>query len=690
MHEVTQLVRNRGRIRLDSDERLGEAMTRSAGLPDLRARLVAESIHRAWLRGAGGTESLGASGFPEAWRVCGLSTELAESLREWIADQRRERSWQPPALWSERAPAAWRLELDRLLQIWRHADGFIPVVSQLPQCAGAVALPFRLYEGGEGFAHLCHGNRGARCGADFQEALDAAAWIATDLRWRQGRRSLVLELASLDGSCGVAISGQSAGLPILLAIGLRHEGLRAPAFAWGASGVLEPARSRLASLDLSEAYERKAALMDSMGIGRTILPGGEGDRWDPADALDSLLADLCARLRTRGDAKDDAREGLFEKIRKCMNDMHVGYVDASRIERELTILIRVHLPEDRPWLRQARAEALLGLAAARNHLGNAEEAQRALQESLELAADMSATLEGDALVRQAVILQDLGDYEAADRSCQQALSLSDRYADAGIALPLELEMKACGTRGQVLACSALESGCGATARESLELLRRARDRARERDGGRVADPEAPRNAVYVYWWHALHAPGLAAEAWDEAREAAAADTNPVTMDYLVRHRWLAVYRRLVLTGSSPAWIEEVDESRIPERGWLRGTCLKYRGAWRARAGRTEAAQEDFSRAIETLTERHGEREAAPLFRFFAATAALQAAESLGGGGGGVDPRHLQQARELFEGVPGVSSWFPKRKFRGEVWMRRIDALASGTPDLPDPQKHFPY
>lgn len=691
MDSITRLVHNTGRVPLLSDASLVDAIRR-ARLSKLRRRLLAESVHRAWLFGRT-NPWLENSGLPSAWATAGLSQESIDQLHAWSASQARERTFEPPRLGRTDDQPEWLPGLARLLDVWRYADGFIVVVADEPELAKASALPFRLHvtDYGSGSSHSCGGAFNQDCGADFSHALEAAA----DLARRRGllgeRQSLVLQLGHLDGPCGTPVSGRSAGLPLLLALELRHRGLSTPVFAWGASGVLDPARAGLADPVAGDSYDRKAELMTAMGVQSMILPGTGSGRWQPGSVLAPLIESWVESLRQHAGIAQDRRRELAGAVARWREDMSYGYVDPARIEVHASRLLAGDLATTDPRLAQVRAEALLALATAQNHLGKPVEAQQSLAGALEGMRQLPAELGGETLVRQAVVLQDLGDYEAAEQACRDARDQA-RPAGSGAISPT-LELKIVGTLGQVLTCAALDNGTESAA-SGLAALHEAHARALEIDSARSSHedrPEAPRNAVYLYWWHALHAPAQAIESWDQAHRAAGMDTNASTMDHLRRNRWLAVYRHLLLFNSPPHWISDVAEDQLTGDSWIRGTSLKYRATLRAWQGRTDEAERDFTEAVMILTGPDRRGKVAPLLCFFAATAALQAAQSFIGRAGQPCPRWTDEARGIFVDIPGVESWFPRRSFNGQAWLRRLDAPAlGGNAPPPNPQLTYPY
>jgi tetratricopeptide (TPR) repeat protein len=671
-----------------SHEALGEVLLKPLA-PVLTARLLAETVHRVWLFASSADDFEHTECFERAWRLHEIPEAVVATLLEWSHAQHIKRNYAPPRLWAEWANGQLRQELGFLLQGWREADGIIPFIAPKVgrnDCLRAVGLPFRIRGnlGTHGPRSLGHG--GVPCELQLDEGVAAALELARREGWISKHECFAVELTTLEGSCGIPVSGASCGLPVALARGLRSEGLRVPVFELAASGTLGCGGTSLASHRDADTLSQKEKLLRSLGVKRVILPGNGSSNWPCGEDITPLMRNLFAQLKPV--AQNDAHDALLKKVNQHAQAMHSGHEPAELVERLMRKMLAVDLPESDSHLTDVRAEALLTLSAALSHLGRPSDARDANAQALELAQQLPSSWRGLALARTAVILQDLGEYEAAMENCDQALdAVTDSRHDLEA---LELDMKASGTKGQVLACWGLCVAHPSRSLDALGLLEHAVHRARELDAQcrHRDEPEEPRNLAYVYLWHALHASERAGEFWDEAWGAAEKmDVGKTTQQYLLRHRWLAVYRNLLVEGKPPCWMGNGESFEMPEGGWMHSTALKYRGTWHAFEGRLQEAIEDFSSAIWQLRRKHGD---ISLFEFFAATTALQAGQSLQH----LDPDRstvfLQQALAHFEECETQMSWFSGRPFAGTLWIKRARTLIAGHESVENPQLHYPY
>lgn len=688
MHLVTKLQRHKGFVRFVSHEALGDLLLKSCA-PLLGQRALAETVHRAWLF-AGDVDGFShMNQFEYVWGAVGMPSEVVATLVQWCRCQHAERDYNLPPGLADWASAPLRQEMEILLHGWQQADGLIAFVSSESQCLPAVALPFRISEGGGAHGPRATGRSGACCDLELDEGMLSAVQGARSGEWIGKRDTFGIEFTTLKGKCGVPVSGASCGLPVLIARGLRAKGLRVPPFDLAVSGTLACGGTCLELQHDVHLRQQKEGLLRSMGVKRMILPGGgDGSGWpcgqDIAPRLKALFEEFAPT------AERDTHDALLAKVKQHASALHLGHQPAGTVERIIRMTLADDLRESDHRLADVRAEAMLVLSACLSHLGRPAEAQRISEQAMTLADRLPPLWHGHALIRLAVILQDLGDYPAAAGLCDQAVGLSDHAADEWRAL--ELDMKASGTKGQVLASWSL---CGNEARaaEALKLLQHARQCAHRLDsqGQPGTEPEEPRNIAYVYWWHTLHAPEKAQEFWSTAWDAAERkDRAGTTQQFLLRHRWLAVYRSMIVGGRLPHWVTCGQSFAMPGSGWLHSTARKYRGTWHAFEGRTEAAVEDFNNAIEQLQNKQGEQSGISLFDFFAATTALQAGQSLQH----LDPDRsiafLQQALSLFDACEAHMPWFQGSPFAGNLWIKRAKALMAGNEPAENPQLYYPY
>ncbi len=690
MHLITRLQRHPGFLRFVSHEALGEVLLKPLA-PLLTARALAETVHRVWLftNCVDGFEHTAC--FERAWRRQGVTEAVIAALLEWTGGQQTKRDYAPPSRWVEWANASQQQELGFLLQGWREADGIIPFVAPETgqnDCLRAVGLPFRIRDNLGAHCTRSLGHGGVPCGLELDDGVEAAVALARHEKWIGRHDSFAVELTTIEGACGMPVSGASCGLPVALARGFRAEGLRVTIFDLAASGTLGCGGTSLASHRDADTLSQKEKLLRSLGIKRVILPGEGESSWPCGEDIIPLIHKLFGQLKPY--VQKDARDALMQKVNKHAEAMHLGHESAELVERLMTQMLHVDLNDSDRHMTEVRAEALLTLSAAQNHLGRPSDARYSNAQALELAQQLPSSWRGLALARTAVILQDLGEYEAATENCDLAL---DAVADSSNDLEaLELDMKVSGTKGQVLACWALCDPHSSRSSEALELLRHSRQCSRKIDAHfrRTSESEEPRNVAYTYWWHALHKPFQAAEVWEDAwGTAEQMDLGKTTQQYLLRHRWLAIYRSLLIVGRLPDWAMVAESFKLPVGGppWLLHTARKYRGVWHASEGRTHEAVEDFTKAIGQL---RNNSDVISLFDFIAATTALQAGQSLKY----LDPNRstifLQEALNLFEECEALMPWFHGTPFAGKLWIRRAGTLIGGREPTENPQLYYPY
>jgi tetratricopeptide (TPR) repeat protein len=687
MHLLTKLQRHPGFLRFLSHEALGAVLLKPLA-PVLKARCLAESVHRVWLYAGGPDGFEPAERFEGVWMQHSFPEAIVTSLFDWARTQHIARSYTLPKLWAEWATVQLRQELGFLLQGWREADGIIALIALEADCLRTVGLPFRIRDnvGTHGPRSLGHG--GVPRGLELDEGVEAAVLMARHAKWIGRHDSFAVELTTIEGSCGIPISGASCGLSVALARGFRSEGLRVPVFELAASGTLSSGGTSLACHRDADTLFKKETLLRSLGVKQVILPGDGSSHWQCGEDIVPMMQNLFAELRPI--VPKDSHDALMERVIADTTAMHCGHKPADLVERLMRRILAEDLPISDSHLVDVRAEALLTLSAALSHLGRPSDAQDANAQALALAHQLPSSWRGLALARTAVILQDLGEYAAAAEHCDQALSAVTESSHDIVAL--ELDMKASGTKGQVLACWGLCEPRPSRSSEALGLLEHARQCAQSIDARcrGASEPEEPRNVAYLYWWHALHAPERTAEVWDEAwATAEEKDLGKSTQHYLLRHRWLAVYRSLLLVGRLPEWVTVAETFRLPDGGppWLHSTARKYRGAWHASEGRANEATEDFAKAIGQLRNMH---DGISLFDFFAATTALQAGRSLQH----LDPDRgagfLQQALSLFEECEAHMPWFQGSHFAGKRWIKLTRALIAGHESTENPQLYYPY
>ena len=413
--------------------------------------------------------------------------------------------------------------------------------------------------------------------------------------------------------------GESFALPVLIAK-LRVEGalpefhpLRLLASGVGRSGLLESAGGR----------EAKAALARRMGA-QFLSVGGAEEEIPGGTQIQRLREAVFPRLQNVALQKLTPRQ-LRDAIRLIGEEMKNGQITLETAElrlnwhREALELIGAE-----GLGSEARLLALSLQGAISNHKGDADFAARLNSEAREEALRMKnprAYVEASA--NQVVSLTDLRLLPEAEDLGRRLLGWVRTEMQGSEEDRKRAEITAAGALGgQALLHTALAGGGGR--QESLDLLKRALQLAREIEDGR----EICFDAVQVAGWHALLEPGTAEQAFQDALEQLRRfpnATRAVSLAYLLRIRFLGAYRHWLETGKIAPGFEtwELPPRKVSHLSWVLATALKYRATLFAANGQFHEAAGDFKDAVSLL-----ERQAPPVLRFISATVSLRAFLSL--------------------------------------------------------------
>lgn len=686
----TRVLRSKGMLRLVSHDALAGILDQVAeDDPNFLPAVLAETINRAWLFGGGPEGYACANRFYGAWRQHGLSSVAANALLDWCDGQRNSRSFDVAAVWPENGPLPQiRTLLLELVEFWQYADGLLTFANDDSDTliAPAVALPFQFTfaDSFERRPACALDGRHERGTLELDHCVSVAFRISQDAGWNLAGHPR-LHFATLKGPCDVPLGGASSCLPILAAIFYRSRGRRLPVMEIGFSGELAPHGSLLACDRGASVWHKKHEVLAALGLRTVIFPGD----WEVNQPVINSLEELEARglpLPHFGKIAD-----VGDQVDRIQKSMRYGGMRADQARLELQPLLEGPLAMPNPRAQAIRPGALLALATAECHLGNPREARRLCNDVIDATGDKIALLQGLAQVRLAVIETDWMRYEIASQLCLKALDLANQFSRFlhHECDELDLRMQAEGTRGQALMFRALLPGQDSVKVEALECFGRALTLARRLDHDPDsrpffrADLDAPRNAAYVFHWHALHEPKSAEKSWAEAW--AASEFCPKTRAHVLRIAQLARYRLLLRQGK-PVELPWWDDStcQLPDAreggGWVRFTAAKYRGAWLAATGRIEAADRDFTEAIRLSDFNE------PLMRFIGGTAALQAGESLLC----VEPDRahtfLERAVKIFK---AYGDWF-QGPLSALSWLRRAEALLENGRAILSPQLQYPY
>ena len=447
--------------------------------------------------------------FQSSANVCALAK--VPFPNDWIADQRETRSYALPREWSKIAPDAMRSSFwclvasmgeGRWLNRFRPADDDSAV-------RHAMALPFAIHvRHSVTEALVSAANHDSRGLEKLTAGVMNANLVANTSRWLLPGLSPGVRFRTLPGGCVPALAGSSAGFAVLLAHRLRHEGLHVPPLHAAASGTITE-DGLLENIDNPEVYCRKRELLEALGVKLILLPEPMLDGWPPGVPLEEQFAALVNACRQFAEPLGPIA------IKRRIDDLAAGMrregLDSRSARDELVLLIERHLSAGDDHLDELRTEALLTLATAECHLGNAH-ASEAILEPL-LAPDAPLVPHLVALVRQAVNLTDFGNFAGSVKHCDDALLLAATPRVLSRNLRNEIELQAHGTKGQALTFHGLWEP--ALAESGLSELRRAAEIADARDrAGLPAD--LPRNLAYIALWHALHQPSQIDAPWRAA------------------------------------------------------------------------------------------------------------------------------------------------------------------------------
>lgn len=675
-----------GSLRLFAHETLAELSKLTAD-PAFRSELVVEMIHRAWLFAGGSEPFPELVRFREAWVKAGIVDGLISEIDQWLDTQRTARTYDPPAAWDRLAPESLRALLKSLLNDWSEAHGMIVFVrtDNDQSVVPAIALPFKICESsGREQSRACAAN-GATEGIDLDLSIVAANEYACQRGWIEEKERLGLRLVTLSGSCEPTIGGASGGLAVVVAHRLWHGSIRVRPLELAASGVLKG--GALHPHVEPKIYAAKHRFFEAVGVRTFILPestcGSWPGGWPCGEALDPRLDELANEHRKS--VRTLPPEELRKHIKDLSDSMRYSVNRAGSARVELRRLLDGQLSSPGNCLMNVRFDALIALAGAECHLGNASESETICQQlilEMEQSNEREPKPFGAAFIRRAVNLTDLGKYREAAQLCDKVIAFAnsvDRESERR-----DLLLQALGTKGQALSFLGLFDDEATARADGLTHLEQALDHARWLDANGHPSVSVrmntPRNLAYIYLWHALHSPSAADNAWVTAEKAAVHCEK--TRAYIHRHRWLATYRASLLGLEFPWPANEMElPDKLHEGGWLYCLALKYRGTARATCGDIEAAIMDFHEAAALL-----DAGSEPLFRFMGATAALQAGESLRSAAPSESKGFLERAASIFR------EWTDEftGPISGRLWLSRTEALLRGEPLSFHPQLHFPH
>lgn len=600
---------------------------------------------------------------------------LADALYSFVPQELRnvfvliERSVNPNLAPDEtiQENAAWRFFVGRATDFIR-ADGVIALTVGRAK-PEALAAPFRFK------SHL-------DAGAKVQDVAGRVlvTWSKRiEVLEQEWEEDLGIQLQVEVPEC-MTPQGSSFALPVVLAKAMRVG--RLPQFqSLSVIATGSFVGGRLRPINRKQAKSTLAAHMGAVFVAPGTGKGSEhiGIPFDMP--LNEVIDFMNVEFATRGFGAMTPRQA-DNAIRNLQKEIHEGRTSlsaAARCLRRFSALLDhgASKTDDGAILRTHLLYS--GIA---NHTGDPKDA---CSES-SLAQTCALKLRNhrayvEAVANEIVALTDLGSLVEAESVARNLLKwVTDEMVGDDREL-LWCEMIATGVLGgQPLLQLALSgTECG---EEALHLLTRAHAIAMELE----AASEIARDAAQIVLWHALLRPKETESAYSEADALISrldrAETR-VSRTYLENARFLGAYRRLLTSGEITEGFEKWDlpDCRVAHDAWPYATALKYRGALYAAVGVENRAQSDFTSGVKRLSS-----STSPLLNFIAATAALQAAESLG----------MSSAKGAwmlkFAGRAFQANQKSQSNGAADPWIRRSLGLANDTTDsaLPHPQLTFRY
>ncbi len=576
----------------------------------LAGRIVGECLTRMWLYEDNCPEALTSAG-STATAASGELLEWARTWRRGMASANINRSIpeQPEGM----------IKLDRVAWDWLRsrvvdfleADGIIAIVD-LPCEKDAFPVPFSISL-----------ERNCACSLFDCTNTILSHWSENLSRVKKvfDGTPPILQLLCECGERGKKFEGGSFVLALLMATKRRtgEVGDFSPLSVLF-SGSFDD-RGRLDEIAGIEAKKNLAVKMGVSLFGPGIENSSERFICLPTGSNATHCVERIAKSLDELGLTDLTPKAAHRRLLELKEEICQGLLPLEIASRRLNRYKEVFLREpDNEFCMEGQLFSVLLAGSIANHLGDPGEGQKCADRAEELsskARNHLATV--DATASWVVSLTDLGLLAESERKGRELLRWVETEFQGGARDRLKARMIACGVLGgQPLIHQALIRNGAET--ESLCLLRRACEAAESLDDSR----EIARDLTQIALWHALFDPEKADSEILRifARLESIGAEAKISLQYLMNIRYLAAYRRLLVQGNSQ--ISDIGDWELPKNPpWLYGTALKYRGAILAADGNLCSAAHDFHESVEILS-----KDKVPLKRFIAATAALQAAESL--------------------------------------------------------------
>lgn len=564
-------------------------------------------------------------------------------------------------------------QLKKRIRQFNDAHGILAIVREAAS-PGAVPIPFRLYCG-ETRPGLIRDAANREISRWSEQAENDFSWLPVP----PPRTVLSVEIPEQH----FAPEGSSFGVPVLAAH-YRRRGLL-PDYnplkflctgALNAAGAIEPV----------SGCREKQALAERLGAALFCAPASEalasssnGLFFSPGQHWEDCVQEIGNALDAKGIGQLSPRQA-----NRRLPDLHLqirqGQVCFDEADKRLKRYEKVFqsTPES-PNSQEGLLACGLLRAALANHAGQSEAARKMTGRLLQSAsAQNDPEKMADAMAQQVVALTDLGLIEEAERLGRELLQFSED-CKGGASTRLEVRMKACGvTGGQPL----LQKGLfqPEARHESLSLLHEALECALELENQK----EIAFDLTQLLLWQALFKPEEIGEKIHEiqARLLEMGPDAQLSLEFTRLYQHLASYRIFLAGNPLPSRASDDPLPVSHSTSWVHALAKKYRGTAWAHQSEPEMARDDFESGYAILSGAPS-----PLLRFFGATLALQAGESLHQDS---EYRKLWLKRALSDFQTTTPYLEGLQKSPG--WIRRAEGLMNGenTETLPHPQLKYRY
>ena len=561
--------------------------------------------------------------------------------------------------------------LDDRTESFDRADGLIALLHESDD--EAIPVPFTLHENGmdEGMIDASSPPQKLELWKDYLLELDLPQVRLVRLR------------APL-GPYADKIKGRSLMLPVYLATISKYNPFAPKALQFLATG--DVLNDRILPIDGLNEKIRLCELMqaDFVGVGAShakSFPPEEGEN------LKEFVDRWKKRSRSLSSESLSPAKAL-EIVREWERKLQLRSVGSREVVEILEFALeRIRESDDEDDLSEAwRAHFCLGTAY--NHLGEADLAQRHLDQSLRILEGHPSKEKTRALCSISVSFADKGDLKRAEDFAMRSVEVVSelRAVDS-----FDLKVARISSLGCLGAQVLMHQGLWDENKksQSSDRLRKALDEARSLyesalDAGRDVDlarANLRQSLGQRFWWFALFDQDKFFVEFDSL-----ADEPEGRDPYLERGRWLACFRAFLIGRASfpddwKSW--SLPKPNREDEDWLLALSLKYRGFLFALEGNVENAKTDFDRAVELLRWPDG----GWIIDYLRATVSAVAAVCLESSDEG--PAFGETALDEFSQLQKNGFYSKHPEASPAHWIRFLN-LSSGRKLDDSPQRRIPY